>query len=179
MDHILIVSHCIINSASKVISYNEKEINEEEENRRKLLDYIIKNNIQLLQLPCPEMLLYGSKRWGHVKEQFEHSYFRKECRNMLEPIIAQLKEYLKNPKRFRIMGIVAIDGSPSCGYKSTCKGNWGGEFDGCPDIEKKIKSVYMANESGVFMEEFKKVLEAENLDIPMKDLREIVREFNL
>lgn len=98
---------------------------------------------------------------------------------MLEPIIVQLKEYLRDPERFKIMGIVAIDGSPSCGNNLTCKGNWGGEFDECPDFEEKIKSVYVANESGVFMEEFKWILEAENLDIPIKDLGEIVRELDL
>lgn len=179
MNKILVVSHCILNRASKVMSYNEDEICKEEINRKKLLGYVVENNIQLLQLPCPEVLIYGAKRWGHVKEQFDHPFFRKQCKSMLEPIILQLKEYMVDSERFKIMGIVAIDGSPSCGYELTCKGDWGGEFDQCPDIDRKIKSIHQANESGVFMEELRQLLEIEKLDIPIKDMSEIIRELYL
>jgi predicted secreted protein len=152
MEEILVVSHCILNPASKVVSYNLEEINEETAKREKLLDYIIKHNIRMIQLPCPEFIMYGAARWGHVKEQFNHPFFRKQCRMMLEPVILQLKEYMQYPERFNITAIVAIDGSPSCGYNLTCRGEWGGEFSNCPDFENKINSLNMSKESGAFME---------------------------
>ena len=176
MNKILVVSHCILNTASKVVSYNKEEIREEALNRKKLMNYVLDNNIQLLQLPCPEFVMYGASRWGHVKDQFNHPFFRKQCRDMLEPIIMQLREYASFPERFQVLAILAIDGSPSCGNNLTCKGEWGGEFSGCPDFESKVKGLYMAKESGVFMEELKLLLEAEQMDIPIKDLSEIVGE---
>lgn len=176
MNKILVVSHCILNTASKVVSYNQEEIREETANREKLLNYVFKNNIQLFQLPCPEFLMYGSSRWGHVKDQFNHSFFRKQCRDMLQPVILQLCEYAAHPERFQVMAIVAINGSPSCGYNLTCKGDWGGEFAGCPNFDKKISSLSMAKESGVFMEELITMLKAEHLDIPIKDLVELTEE---
>ncbi len=176
MNKILVVSHCILNTASKVVSYNKEEIREETLNRKKLMNYVLDNNIQLLQLPCPEFVMYGASRWGHVKDQFNHPFFRKQCRDMLEPIIMQLREYASFPERFQVLAILAIDGSPSCGNNLTCKGEWGGEFSGCPDFESKVKGLYMAKESGVFMEELKLLLEAEQMDIPIKDLSEIVGE---
>ncbi|MDU6264721.1 MAG: hypothetical protein E6600_09455 [Anaerocolumna aminovalerica] len=178
MDKILIVSHCILNTSSKVVSYNQEEIKQENANREKLIKYVLKNNIQLLQLPCPEFLLYGAKRWGHVKEQFNHPYFRKQCREMLEPIIMQLKEYASYPERFQLLGIIAIDGSPSCGYHMTCKGDWGGEFTGCPDLHKKIYNLYMAKEPGIFMEEMISFLKKENVDIPIMDLSTFTTHIN-
>lgn len=179
MEEILVVSHCILNPASKVISYNEEEIKEETSKRVKLLNYVLKHNIRIIQLPCPEFILYGAARWGHVKDQFNHPFFRKQCRVMLEQVILQLKDYMQYPDRFTISAIVAIDGSPSCGNDLTCRGEWGGEFSNCPDFESKINKLYMSNESGVFMEELKSLLEEAHLDIPIKDLGKIVYDLHL
>ena len=77
MKRLLIVSHCILNTASKV-AMDEKELQEEYELRLTLMTKVMENDIQLLQLPCPEFILYGSRRWGHVKDQFDHPHFRKE-----------------------------------------------------------------------------------------------------
>lgn len=170
MDKILVVSHCILNISSKVLSYNEAEQKTEAVHRKRLLEYVIENQIQLIQLPCPEFLIYGSRRWGHVKEQFEHPFFREQCRKMLEAVVMQLKEYASDPERFQLMGVVAIDYSPSCGYHATCKGDWGGELGGCPDLQRKIDSLSIGKEPGVFMEELIKLLREAQLDIPILDL---------
>ena len=57
---LLIVSHCILNNASKV-EQDEVELAGEYELRSELLNLIVENNIQLIQLPCPEFIMYGSK----------------------------------------------------------------------------------------------------------------------
>ena len=170
MHQILVVSHCILNTASKVISFNEAEQREEAGHRKNLLEYVLQNDIQMIQLPCPELLLYGTKRWGHVKDQFDNPFFRSQCRVMLEPVIQQLQEYALNPERFRLVGIVAIDHSPSCGYHVTCRGDWGGEFSGCPDFEQKLGTVSTASEPGVFMEELNHLLKEAKLSVPILDL---------
>lgn len=170
MQQILVVSHCILNTASKVLSYNEAEQREEAGHRKNLLEYVLQNDIQMIQLPCPELLLYGTKRWGHVKDQFDNPFFRSQCRVMLDPIIQQLREYALNPERFRLMGIVAIDNSPSCGYHATCRGDWGGEFSGCPDLEQRLGTLSIGSEPGVFMEELNNLLKEAKLSVPILDL---------
>ncbi len=170
MHKILVVSHCILNIASKVTGYNEAEQIEEAGHRRNLLEYVMQKDIQLIQLPCPELLMYGSKRWGHVKDQFDNPFFRRQCREMLEPVILQLCEYANNPERFQIEGIVAIDYSPSCGYHATCKGDWGGEFSLIPGLEHKLDTLSTVPEPGVFMEEFIQLLQEAKLSIPILDL---------
>lgn len=170
MDKILVVSHCILNISSKVTGYDEAEQREEAEHRRGLLDYVRENNIQLIQLPCPEFLMYGARRWGHVKEQFGHPFYRNQCRQILEPVIMQLKEYASYPERFALLGIVAIDHSPSCGFHATCKGDWGGELGGCPNLKQKLESLTISEEPGVFMEELIKLLHESQLELPILDL---------
>lgn len=172
MKRILVVTHCILNRASKVERYDMEEINEENNLRKELLKVVFKKDIDLLQLPCPEFTIYGCNRWGHVKNQFDNPFFRNHCKNILKPVIEQLIEYYTNKDEFEIIGIVAIDGSPSCGYNFTCKGNYGGELGGCKSLKEKIENVTLENESGVFIEELKKLLNDNNLKIDIRTLKD-------
>lgn len=174
MEKILVVSHCILNQASKVKSYNTEEMEEENKLRKELLKEVFDKGIELLQLPCPEFIMYGSKRWGHVKNQFDNPFFRKNCKEILNPIIEQLKEYNNNKDRFKILGIVSVEGSPSCGYNLTCKGNYGGELGGCSNLQEKIEGIVMVNEAGVFMEELKILLDKNDLHIDIRTMKDQV-----
>ncbi|WP_297134555.1 CD3072 family TudS-related putative desulfidase [Terrisporobacter sp.] len=174
MEKILVVSHCILNKASKVKGYNMEEMEEENQLRKELLKEVFDKDIELLQLPCPEFIMYGSKRWGHVKNQFDNPFFRKNCKEILNPIIEQLKEYNNSKDRFQILGIVSVEGSPSCGYNLTCKGNYGGELGGCSNLQEKIESIVMVNEAGVFMEELEMLLNKNDLHIDIRTMQDQV-----
>lgn len=174
MEKILVVSHCILNKASKVKGYNMEEMEEENQLRKELLKEVFDKDIELLQLPCPEFIMYGSKRWGHVKNQFDNPFFRKNCKEILNPIIEQLKEYNNNKDRFQILGIVSVEGSPSCGYNLTCKGSYGGELGGCSNLQEKIESIVMVNEAGVFMEELKILLDKNDLHMDIRTMKDQV-----
>ena len=169
---IIFVSHCVLNTASKVVRYIEKEINEEEIARKKFLWEAIEKDIYLIQLPCPEFNLYGSNRWGHTKDQFQNSFFREHSRKMLEPYILQMKEYIKEDEKFDVLGIIGIEGSPSCGVNITCCGRWGGEFSGREDIGEVIKGIYIREEKGVFMEVLEKMMSESNIELPMLSLKD-------
>jgi predicted secreted protein len=170
MKEILIVSHCILNNASKVLQ-DESELADEYRQRDELLKAALEKGVQLFQLPCPEFIIYGPKRWGHVKDQFDNTFFRGECRRMLGPVMDQLKDYAAVPERFRIIGIVSVEGSPSCGCRLTCRADWGGEL--CLwDSGQTDKEVRMTEEPGVYMEEIMKMLGEYGLDIPVMTIPE-------
>ncbi len=175
MKKILVVSHCILNTASKV-SQDESELKEEYEWRNRLMQLVLEKNIQLIQLPCPEFTLYGSKRWGHVKNQFMHPHYRRECEKMLEPVFMQLEEYLSDPEEFQILGIVSVEGSPSCGYRLTCRGNWGGEFGKEEEVKQRRATLKMVQEPGVMMEILEKELENRKLQIPIVSMPDAVNK---
>ena len=162
MKKIVFVAHCILNTASKVVLYNQEEIDSEEALRIKFLNSAIEKGVQIIQLPCPEFTLYGSKRWGHVSDQFDNPFFRRHCHEVLVPIIDQLKEYLNNDD-FEVLGIVGIDGSPSCGVDYTCKGNWYGSFDGRTDLNETLKDCSLIKASGIYMDVLKEMLKQEGL----------------
>lgn len=170
MKKILFVSHCILNTASKVVLYNQEEMDAEESLRKKFLNEAINNDIHLIQLPCPEFTLYGAKRWGHVSDQFDNVFFRKHCRKILEPIIDQMKEYLDNDRMFEVLGVVGIDGSPSCGVDYTCTGDWYGSFEGRTNLEETLDTGALKKGPGVLMDELMKKLKEEKIKIKVTSL---------
>ena len=59
MKDLLIVSHCILNHAAKV-EQDEAELAGEYKIREELLQLVLKKDVQLFQMPCPEFIMYGS-----------------------------------------------------------------------------------------------------------------------
>lgn len=155
---ILIVSHCFLNDAAKLRNQEENAQAEERLSKRVFLKKMLTDGVELIQLPCPEFLLYGSNRWGHAASQFDTPYFRKEARAMLTPIILQLQEYAKYPNRFEILGILGIDGSPSCGVNYTYDGDWGGELTNGTDLKNTLNNLKKVQKPGIFMSVFKEML---------------------
>lgn len=163
---ILVVSHCFLNDATKLNYENAEEATKERTSKRKFLKKILEDEIEIVQLPCPEFLLYGSNRWGHAASQFDTPFFRETSRKLLEPVILQLEEYQKYPDRFELLGIMGIDGSPSCGIHFTYDGSWGGAFGDKEMVEKRLDSLQKVEKPGIFMQVFMEELSKKEIRIP-------------
>lgn len=164
--NIVIVSHCILNVNSKV-----EGLCEFGNTSYSLIKYLMDSDYGIIQLPCPEVTIYGIKRWGHVKEQFDTPYYRKHCRSIFEPILEQIEDYINNG--YKIKTLIAINGSPSCGYNLTCSSPvWGGEFINKENIDEKINDLKIINKPGIFMEEIEKMLIEKNIKISIIDIDE-------
>jgi len=164
MKKIIFVSHCLLNTASKVILYNQQEIDDEETLRRTFIKEAIDHDVQLIQLPCPEFTLYGAKRWGHVSNQFDNVFFRSHCRKILTPVIDQLHEYLANENRFEVLGFVGVDGSPSCGVDYTCYADWYGSFECRSDLQKTLDACHLGKGPGILIAVLQEMLKEEHLE---------------
>lgn len=164
---IAIISHCIINQNS-VVKGEYKDMNIFFPFIKKLFE----ENIGILQLPCPETECYGLRRWGHVKEQFDNCGYRKYVEKIVNSFVDIIKEYINN--EYEIVGIYGIAGSPSCGVNLTCSANWEGEISLYKDKEDIVSRVKMINESGIFMEIFKSVLDKNKINIPFYDVDDFI-----
>jgi predicted secreted protein len=167
---ILFVCHCFFNDASKLKHQDSEKQNLERQKKRLLLKNFLDNDIELIQLPCPEFIIYGSNRWGHVSTQFDTPFFRKTCEELLQPYLLQIEEYYKYPDQFEIIGIIGINGSPSCGVQFTCGGDWGGEFSTIPNLNDMIHDVPKVMQPGIFMDVFQNLLASKNIILPFYSL---------
>lgn len=162
---LIVLSHCILNYYSKVESFQEKTP------FHKLAIDLLNEGYAIIQLPCPENIIYGQRRWGHVREQFDTPFYREQCRELLKPYILQIKDYVNND--FSIEGIVSIEGSPSCGNSLTCSGKkCFGEFSSNPNLSQCLSDIKMVKGPGVFMEEVVKLLKENNIKIAILELEE-------
>lgn len=104
---ILLVSHCILNQ--NTVIENEARA---EGAILSATEWAMKEGFGILQLPCPEFTFLGLNRPPMTYEQYNTPQYRKHCREILEPVLKQAKEYLKNG--YEITGLLGIKGSPSC-----------------------------------------------------------------
>lgn len=167
---ILVVSHCFLNDAAKLKFQDPVAEAKEREKKRRFLMEMLENDIELIQLPCPEVNFYGTNRWGHVSEQFDTPFFKEQSRKLLLPVVRDLEEYSAYPERFEILGIYGINGSPSCGVDQTCSGEFGGAMQDRKRLEKELASGKRVSKPGIFMQVFGDMLKERHLDIPFYGL---------
>ncbi|WIV11286.1 CD3072 family TudS-related putative desulfidase [Proteiniborus sp. MB09-C3] len=160
---VILLCHCVINEKSKV---KKVDINPPGD-IKEFINLLIDNEIGIIQLPCPELTCYGLKRWGHVKEQFDTLYYRKICRELFQPYLEQIQEYLAN--NYKIVGLVGIEGSPTCGVYRTCSGKWGGQLGNNPYLQDTLNTITLAEESGILIDEIKNILNKNNISFPLID----------
>lgn len=160
---IVIISHCILNQNSVVELYGKNSLD-----FFPFVKSCFEKNIGIIQLPCPEFQIYGAKRWGHVKDQFEHGFFKERCKELLAPIVLQIEDYILN--NYKIEGVYGIKCSPSCGVSKTCRGDWSGEASSYKDLEGIKNRVKIVDESGVFMDIFKSLLKEKKINLKFLDI---------
>ncbi len=103
-----LVAHCILNQNSRVLGLAEKSTMS-----IKIVDFLLKNGLSIIQMPCPEMTYAGLTRQPQTKEQYDTAIFRRHCRKIAENIAGQIQEYEKNGIKLKI--VLGVHGSPSCG----------------------------------------------------------------
>ena len=126
---IVLVSHCILNQNS--ISDGTADYPGTNESIIKLL---MESNVGIIQLPCPELLCLGLDRSDicggerdvvventRIRHQLETKRSGEIMRQLVDQIMFQVKEYLKNG--FSILGVIGINRSPSCGIHTTSNNN--------------------------------------------------------
>ncbi len=163
---ILITCHCFLNDAVKLMHQDMSEQSSEKRIKEKIIKRMMDNHVEILQLPCPEFMIYGSRRWGHASSQFDNPFFREYTKDMLKPYLLQIKEYISRPEVFELLGVLGIDGSPSCGVDFTYDGEWEGEFSSHPDLQHSFESIRKEEKSGVLIDVFREMLQDESIEIP-------------
>ena len=117
----MIIAHCLLNVNAKV------EPLAKEMGGSSIICKLVELGYGIIQLPCIEMAMFGSKRWGIVYEQCNFPAFREQCQKLLHPIVQQLKDYKEHG--YSIEMVIGVEGSPTCGNNFVSKGNWIGEFN--------------------------------------------------
>ncbi len=114
-----------------------------------ILDEIVKNDINIIQMPCPESLFVNVEenlvRDPKSYNEYNNAAFRDHCHGLANQTFKQINALLNN--NYKIICILGIEFSPSCAVniQYTNKGN--------------------AHLSGIFIQELKKLLNENNIHV--------------
>ena len=142
---LILLPHCVLNQNAVV-----RDLAREPGSLSGLVRVCLEEGLGMIQLPCPEFTYLGAERPPMDREEYNAVAFRQHCRRLFAPVLEQVTEYLA--RGYRIVGLVGIAASPSCGLFTTHFRS--GEGPG----------------RGVFMEEVLAALEGEGLSLPSLDV---------
>lgn len=124
---VIFMAHCILNQNTKLdcCAHFPGAVKE-------VVELLIANDIGIIQMPCPEMLYLGLNRETDVSakptveeedtrihERMLEKDSQALCLRIVNEVIYQIKEYHKN--NFEVVGLIGINGSPTCGIETTWK----------------------------------------------------------
>ena len=133
---IAVVAHCILNQNSRVLGLAESSSAIAE-----IVEFLIRNDMGIIQMPCPELTYAGILRKSQTKDEYDNTMFRNHCKKIAEEIVEQVQEYSKGKIKARI--IIGVDGSPSCGI----------------------------TDSGILIEELRSMLKKKGFTVPFYGIR--------
>ncbi|PWJ50498.1 CD3072 family TudS-related putative desulfidase [Faecalicatena contorta] len=160
----ILVAHCLLNVNAKVIGIAN------EAGGSSLIGKLVEKGYGIIQLPCIEMAMYGSQRWGVVYEQCDFLSYRNKCKELLNPIVEQVVDYSNHG--YEIRAVIGADYSPTCGVNYTSKGKWSGELNEVNNYQEKIDSVEIKEGNGIMIEELSLLLRKHSLDVPFYGIEE-------
>jgi len=112
-----------------------------------IAELLIREEINIVQMPCPEIEYEGIKRKPASKQKYNNKEYRRICQRCAEGIISFAKKMEENG--YQVLFILGLENSPSCAV------------DYLFEQGRKLKG------SGVFIEELKNEMENKKTFIPL------------
>ena len=176
---VVFLSHCILNENARYLGGACQQACV-----REIVQQCLDKGIGIVQMPCPEqaawggvlkprlLRLYGKKRASAALLPVAVRYTRLVYRRLARNVTAQIEDYIASG--FSVLGIVGIDGSPSCGVRKTL--DLRGAMGAISRLEPNTISVQQQNAvvrnnvqsgRGIFVEELERELKRRGLQVPL------------
>lgn len=127
---IALVCHCLLNANAKVEGLSVYA------GVHPLINRLAEQGVGVIQMPCAELGACGMRRWGQTREQYDFPAFRELCARLAEDTRQQVTEFQRCG--YEVLGVVGVDGSPTCGVTRSASGDWGGEH--APEVWAEVVS---------------------------------------
>jgi uncharacterized protein YbbK (DUF523 family) len=191
---IIFLSHCLLNENTRYLggACSGGCV-------RGVVTQCLARDLGIVQLPCPEELVWGGvlKRWvlaqygskGTLRYQLRWLllpafvlYTRLRYRRLANRIADQIRDYLASG--FVVAGVVGVDGSPSCGVAQTL--NLPATLDAVAGTDAASLTAEQMNDliranvqpgSGLFVIELRKALQRRKIAVPFH-AHDLIGELN-
>ena len=145
MDKVILIPHCLLNPVVNKLDKIEPPM--------ELIEFLIKEKVAIVQMPCPELGYYSMDRSPKTRDMYDTGY-KKVCRSYAEYLVKLVSKMSKENKK--LIGVIGIKNSPSCGVNHTIVGSsW--------SMRRKSRGI------GVFMQELREKLKHSGFDVSFVD----------
>lgn len=116
----LVVSHCLLNKSVRWWQDGkptERNIGLASE----IVQYALRHNVGLVQMPCPEFTFCGNPRPSRTKDEYERlEGFKEHCERLAKDVAERIRQLIimSEKPRIHIIAIIGIKRSPSCAINS-------------------------------------------------------------
>ncbi len=121
---------------------------------REFLDYCLENDYGIISIGCPQLMFETLDREPETKEFYDNRQARKISRKVAKEVVRQIMIYKKSG--YQVCGIFGVEGSPTCGAVRT-------------HIRSDEGAIVAVAEPGIFFEELLRLLQKNDLNIPIYD----------
>lgn len=151
---IVFVCHCLLNANAKVCGLAKYS-----GIQPGITELLVAKGVGVVQLPCPELLHMGPGRWWQTRSQYDVPAYRALCADLAEQAADLVSLYSQS--RYSVLGILGVEGSPSCGVREVYDAeDWGGrprEID---------TSACRVNGSGLFIQAILQAFKERSITVP-------------
>ena len=159
---VVVCTHCILNQNAKLegIAGWPGMI-------KGVIEIIERSGAGILQMQCPEVIYEGIGRFDKSVEQYRCHAFKSLSNTIASEVVDQIEDYLR--WGYQIPAILALDGSPTCGFNLTQSApEWRGRV-----AEMDWDTVRYIPGPGVFMEILRDELKERDIEIPIIGIPEL------
>jgi predicted secreted protein len=146
------VAHCLLNQTAKVgdAAYCAGV-------STALIDSLRADGYRIEQMPCPELVFGGLRRWWQVREQYDTRRYRQHCRQIAGLIANMIGHWIAQGYEVAVIG---VEGSPSMGvYVTSSDPTRGGRPEPSEEYSDLVEG------SGILIEELQLVLAERKLRV--------------
>jgi predicted secreted protein len=105
---IILIAQCLVNPYCRVHVLGQNFPLSHE-----LTDYLMSRRVGIIQYPCPETTAMGLKRNPQGRQQYDSTFFRNHCKELLKVPMLMTKEFIENG--YRLIAYIGLENSPTCG----------------------------------------------------------------
>jgi len=133
---VIVLAHCVLNQNSRAtgLAYYPAVVEE-------IIDFLIKHDVGIVQMTCPEVVWEGLPRKTRTKEEYDTPRFRSLCHQITRSTARLIHEHVRSG--VSVLAVLGVEGSPSCGVEEP---------------------------AGIFIEELKTELRKRGIIVPFHEL---------
>lgn len=104
---VILVSHCVLNQNAVV-----RPLARSAGSFKAIAQMLMEHDFGIVQLSCPEILMYGMKRLPMTKTEYDTPDYKALCSKLAKNDLELVQRFLDGD--ITVAGIIGIDQSPSC-----------------------------------------------------------------